>query len=70
MTNQSEFREFINHLANISGKIIRNYFRAGINIDCKADDSPVTIADRKAEEVMREEIMKNFPEHGIIGEEF
>ncbi len=70
MTNQSEFREFINHLANISGKIIRNYFRADINIDSKADNSPVTIADRKAEEVMREEIMKNFPGHGIIGEEF
>ena len=70
MTNQSEFREFINHLANISGKIIRNYFRADINIDSKADNSPVTIADRKAEEVMREEIMKTYPEHGIIGEEF
>ena len=70
MTNQSEFREFINHLANISGEIIRNYFRADINIDSKADNSPVTIADRKAEEVMREEIMKKYPEHGIIGEEF
>ncbi len=70
MTNQSEFKEFIHHLANISGKIIRKYFRADINIDKKADNSPVTIADRKAEEVMREEIMKNFPDHGIIGEEF
>ena len=70
MTNQSEFKDFTNHLANISGKIIRNYFRADINIDSKADDSPVTIADRKAEEVMREEIMKKYPEHGIIGEEF
>ncbi len=70
MTDQSEYKEFINHLANISGKIIRNYFRTDINIDNKADDSPVTIADRKAEEVMREEIMKHFPDHGIIGEEF
>ena len=70
MADRSEFKEFIIHLANISGKIIRNYFRADINIDNKADDSPVTIADRKAEEVMREEIMKNFPDHGIIGEEF
>ena len=70
MTNQSEYKEFIKHLASISGKIIRNYFRADINIDSKADDSPVTIADRKAEEVMREEIMKKYPEHGIIGEEF
>ncbi|NNG27034.1 MAG: histidinol-phosphatase [Ignavibacteriaceae bacterium] len=70
MTNPSEYKQFIKHLANVSGKIIRNYFRADINIDSKADDSPVTIADRKAEEVMREEIMKNYPEHGIIGEEF
>jgi len=70
MTNQSEYKQFIKHLVSVSGKIIRNYFRADINIDSKADDSPVTIADRKAEEVMREEIMKNYPEHGIIGEEF
>lgn len=70
MTNQSEFKDFTNHLANISGKIIRNYFRADIKIESKADNSPVTIADRKTEEVMREEIMKNYPEHGIIGEEF
>lgn len=70
MKNQSEFKQFIKHLADISGKIIRNYFRTDINIDSKEDESPVTIADRKAEEVMREAIMKSFPEHGIIGEEF
>jgi myo-inositol-1(or 4)-monophosphatase len=70
MTDQLEFKEFIKHLANVSGKIIRNYFRAEIKIDKKADNSPVTIADRKAEEAMREEIIKNFPDHGIIGEEF
>ena len=31
---------------------------------------PVTIADMKAEELMREEIMAEFPDHGILGEEF
>ncbi len=36
----------------------------------KSDNSPVTIADKKAEEVMRELIMKHFPDHGIFGEEF
>ncbi len=36
----------------------------------KKDDSPVTIADKKAEEVIRNLISKEFPGHGILGEEF
>jgi len=39
-------------------------------MDVKSDDSPVTIADREAERVMREMIMKRYPDHGIWGEEF
>ena len=70
MNDIKEFKLFTKHLADISGNIIRNYFRTQIKIDSKADDSPVTIADKKAEEIMREEIMKQFPEHGILGEEF
>lgn len=70
MNDIKEFKLFAKHLAEISGKIIRNYFRTQIKIDSKADDSPVTIADKKAEEIMREEIMKQFPDHGILGEEF
>ncbi len=70
MNDIKEFKLFAKHLAEISGNIIRNYFRTQIKIDSKADDSPVTIADKKAEESMREEIMKQFPGHGILGEEF
>jgi histidinol phosphatase-like enzyme (inositol monophosphatase family) len=66
----NEINSFIKLLANESGKIIKNYFRIPISIDTKADLTPVTIADKKAEEVMREMIMKEFPEHGILGEEF
>ena len=65
-----EFKLFAKHLAEISGKIIRSYFRTSINVDSKSDSSPVTIADKKSEELMRGEIMKHFPGHGIIGEEF
>jgi myo-inositol-1(or 4)-monophosphatase len=36
----------------------------------KDDATPVTIADRRAEEIMREEIAHAFPTHGIIGEEY
>ncbi len=40
-----------------------------MDVDCKADASPVTIADQQAEEVMRALIKQAFPEHGIFGEE-
>lgn len=65
-----ELIQFAEHLAKISGDVIGPYFRTDINIETKADESPVTIADKKAEETMREAIMKEMPEHGIIGEEF
>lgn len=65
-----EFVDFTKQLAQASGDIINSYFRTGVTVESKADDSPVTIADKKAEEVMRKMIMKQFPEHGIIGEEF
>jgi myo-inositol-1(or 4)-monophosphatase len=63
-------KQFAKYLADESGKIISSYFRTEIQINEKADSSPVTIADKKAEEKMRELIMKEFPEHGILGEEF
>lgn len=65
-----EFVKFTKRLADISADIIKGYFRAGVAADDKADGTPVTIADKKAEEAMRELIMKTFPAHGIIGEEF
>lgn len=67
---EKEIINFAKILSDESGKIIKQYFRKPILIDIKNDESPVTIADKKAEETMRELIMKNYPEHGIIGEEF
>jgi histidinol phosphatase-like enzyme (inositol monophosphatase family) len=68
--NMNELKLFAKLLADEGGKIIANYFRTDINIDTKSDNSPVTIADKKTEEKMRELIMKEFPSHGILGEEF
>lgn len=61
---------FAKRLADASAEIIRKWFRAGYDVELKADLSPVTIADRSAEEIMRGLIMREFPEHGILGEEF
>jgi histidinol-phosphatase len=70
MSEITEFKSFAKHLAVETGNIIRSYFRTEIKIDSKKDSSPVTIADKKSEELMRYEIEKEFPDHGIIGEEF
>ncbi len=58
------------HLADAAGEAIRPYFRQPLTVDDKADLTPVTAADRAAEQVMRSLIESRFPEHGIIGEEF
>ncbi len=66
----SEFLAFAERLADTAGAVIKPYFRSKITIDQKADDSPVTIADREAEQAMRALIGEAYPEHGIEGEEF
>lgn len=70
-TNEGmELKKFITNLTDISGKNIRQYFRNSVNVEVKSDDSPVTIADKSTEEKLREIIMKEYPDHGILGEEF
>jgi inositol-phosphate phosphatase/L-galactose 1-phosphate phosphatase/histidinol-phosphatase len=61
---------FAHELADRAGEVLRRHYRAPISVDYKADESPVTIADREAERVMRDLIRSRFPEHGIEGEEF
>ena len=46
------------------------YQQAGLEVARKSDDSPVTIADREAERLLRREIAAAFPGDGVIGEEF
>jgi histidinol phosphatase-like enzyme (inositol monophosphatase family) len=65
-----ELVDFAVHLAGVATQVIMPYHRASISVDAKADGSPVTIADRKAEEAMRAMIEREYPEHGILGEEF
>jgi histidinol phosphatase-like enzyme (inositol monophosphatase family) len=58
-------------LMETSGELIARYFRSSeLEVETKSDESPVTVADREAEALMRDLIAKAFPEHGILGEEF
>jgi len=65
-----EYIKFSQELAQASGTIIHRYFRSGMEIEIKSDQTPVTIADRQAEEIMRSMIQKRYPHHGILGEEY
>lgn len=61
---------FAQKLADASAAVIRPYYRTGLAIDDKLDASPVTQADREAEQAMRALINAERPDEGIIGEEF
>ncbi|MBL9203903.1 MAG: histidinol-phosphatase [Opitutaceae bacterium] len=65
------FKRFALDLAEASGDFIRPYFaNPTLTVETKSDLSPVTAADRGAEELMRARIAQAFPDHGVIGEEF
>lgn len=69
--NLDPYRAFMVELAEKSGDLIRPLFATpDLAVEIKADQSPVTAADRGAEELMRGLIAKAFPTHGVIGEEF
>lgn len=58
-------------LAREAGDISLEYFRReDLKVERKGDDSPVTIADRRAEEHLRAGIATAFPDDAILGEEF
>ncbi|KAH7658830.1 inositol-phosphate phosphatase / L-galactose 1-phosphate phosphatase / histidinol-phosphatase protein [Dioscorea alata] len=63
------FVEVGKKVADAAGGVIRKYFRQPFDIIDKPDLSPVTIADRDAEESMVSIILENFPSHAIFGEE-
>jgi len=53
-----------------SAFILRYYQLPELNVERKADESPVTLADRGAEELIRARLAVEFPHDAILGEEF
>jgi inositol-phosphate phosphatase/L-galactose 1-phosphate phosphatase/histidinol-phosphatase len=64
------FVDLARRLTEVSRPILKRYYRKKLDIIDKADESPVTKADRECEAALREKINAAFPDHGIIGEEF
>jgi histidinol-phosphatase len=55
--------------AYLGGKRTLAYFNTGVEVETKSNDTPVTIADREAEAVIRQRIKRDFPHSSIVGEE-
>ena len=69
ITCPQEFIDFAGVLADTAGPTVRRHFRTQVSVDKKPDQTPVSIADRDAEQAMRQLISETYPEHGIFGEE-
>jgi histidinol-phosphatase len=56
--------------AQKAGQLALRYFDSSLTIEWKSDDSPVTVADREAEQLLRQMLHGAFPDDGFLGEEF
>jgi histidinol phosphatase-like enzyme (inositol monophosphatase family) len=65
----THLRDFAADLAWQAGKLTLRYFQTDLVPELKADESPVTVADREAERLMRQLIEAQYPDHSILGEE-
>jgi histidinol-phosphatase len=66
----SSYLDFATNAAWAAGQSTLAHFQTGVAVEHKADRSPVTIADRGAERMLRELIAARFPEHVVLGEEY
>ncbi len=66
----SRFLDFARQTAWEAGRLTLATFQTSHDTEYKEDASPVTIADRAAEQFIRRKIETTFPEHAILGEEF
>jgi histidinol-phosphatase len=55
--------------AYVAGRRTLAYFNTDVAVEYKADDTPVTRADRESEQIIRDRIARSYPEHSILGEE-
>lgn len=65
----SAYFRFAVETAYLAGRLTLGYYQTNVQAELKADHSPVTVADRLAEDLIRSRIEERFPRHAIVGEE-
>jgi histidinol-phosphatase len=69
----SDMNEYLStalRAATSARELILSYYNGDFDVEIKADQTPVTVADRRAEQLIRDTITAAFPGHGIFGEEY
>ena len=69
MTHDISITDHATRIAGIASASALGFFRGKLGIEFKADESPVTFADKSVETVVRDYLGQHFPEDGIFGEE-
>ena len=70
MAENSELLQIALKTAELAQANILKYFQTDVGVEWKADNTPVTIADKSTEEIVRNFWAKETPGFGVIGEEF
>jgi histidinol-phosphatase len=66
----SQYLDFAVETAYLAGRLTLGHFQTGVQAELKTDGSPVTNADRGAEELIRHRIESRYPGHAVVGEEY
>ena len=69
MVSIRDYVDFATDAAFQAGQLTLAHFQTGVTVDRKSDESPVTVADRGGEELLRGLIRAKYPDHGLFGEE-
>jgi len=70
MNRLDEYLAFAVQVAVDAGRVALEHYQRGVIVELKADASPVTKADRGAEQLIRERIAARYPDHAVVGEEY
>ena len=65
-----QIRVFAENAIDLASAISLRYIRSLEVVETKSDHTPVTVADREVEQMLRDLIAERYPDHGICGEEF
>jgi histidinol-phosphatase len=69
MSEQSDWMAAAEAAARVAGGVALGHYRRGVRVETKRDGTPVSVADRQAEEAVRAWLEARFPQDGILGEE-
>ncbi|MGO8969590.1 MAG: inositol monophosphatase family protein [Myxococcaceae bacterium] len=69
MSEPSEWMKAAEAAARVAGAVALAHYRRGVVVETKGDGTPVSVADREAEQAVRSWLEARFPQDGIVGEE-